>query len=63
MAQAVRMADDEDIRKAAAELVERYGKDAREIATARVDALIRPDQLPERDIAIRVLSAVEWLLG
>lgn len=57
------MTDDDDIRKAVAELVARYGEHAREIATARAEALTKPDQLPDRDIAIRILSAVEWLLG
>ena len=54
---------DDDIQRAAKELVERYGDSAVAIAQERVDALSTSQDQSEVNVALRVLSAVEALLS
>ncbi len=60
---AARMIADADIRRAAKELVERYGDNAIAAAQERVEALSTSKDRSEVNVALRVLSAVEVLLA
>ncbi len=60
---AARMIADADIRRAAKELVERYGDNAIAAAQERVEAVSTSQDRPEVNLALRVLSAVEVLLA
>ncbi len=57
------MIADADIRRAAKELVERYGDNAIAAAQERVEALSTSKDRSEVNVALRVLSAVEVLLA
>ncbi len=57
------MIADADIRRAAKELVERYGVNAKAAAHERVEALSTSQDQSEVNVALRVLSAVEVLLA
>ena len=52
-----------DIRKAALELVERYGDSALEVAQKRAESLSAAQDQSETNVALRVLSAVEGLFS
>ncbi len=60
---AARMIADADIRRAAKELVERYGDNAIAAAQERVEALSTSQDQSVVNVALRVLSAVEVLLA
>lgn len=55
--------EDSAIAKAAHELVDRYGVAAAGEAAARATALANEARWPEHDLALRLLTAVEELLG
>ena len=55
--------DESEILKTAEGLVARHGRNAVAIARERVDALSKQRNQPELDTALRVLSAVERLVG
>ncbi len=57
------IAADADIRRAALELVERYGDSALEVAQKRVESLSAAQDQSETNVALRVLSAVEGLFS
>ncbi len=54
---------DADIQHAAKQLVERYGDSALAVAQERVEALSNSQDQSEVNVALRVLSAVEFLLA
>lgn len=55
--------DESEILKTAEGLVVRHGRNAVSVARDRVDALSKQRNQPELDIAFRVLTAVERLVG
>jgi hypothetical protein len=55
------MVETEDIRRAAEELVDRYGTQALSVARERAQFLSRSDDQKAADMAMRVLSEVERL--
>ncbi len=57
------MIADADIRRAAKELVERYGDSAMAAAHERVEAVSTSKDRSEVNLALRVLSAVETLVA
>ncbi len=57
------MFSDDDIQRAAKELVERYGDNALAVAQEHVEALSTTQDQSGLNIALRVLSAVETLLA
>ena len=56
------MIADMDIDRAAKELLERYGDNAADVAQERVAALSSAKDQSQMNIALRVLSALEFLL-
>ena len=55
--------DETEIQETAAGLVARHGRNAVSVAKDRADALVKQRNQPELDTALRVLSAVERLVG
>ncbi len=54
---------DADIQRAAEEFVERYGDSALAVAQERVEALSNSQDQSGHNVALRMLTAVEALLG
>ena len=57
------MISDADINHAAKELIERYGADATSVAQERVADFSAKQDQPGMNVALRVLSAIELLIG
>ncbi len=57
------MISDADINRAAKELIERYGADATTVAQERVAGFSAKQDQPGMNVALRVLSAIELLIG
>ena len=57
------MATDVDIRNAARELFDRHGERAVEIAKQHAEMLMKSGDQPAHDIALRVLTEVETMMG
>ena len=55
--------DESEIQETAKGLIARHGRNAVSVAKDRVNALSKQRNQPELDIAFRVLSAVERLVG
>ncbi len=55
------MVETEDIRQAAEELVDRYGTLALSVARERAQLLSRSEDQKAANVAMRVLTEVEWL--